>query len=81
MTKIHAKDAKTILLFEALDRAALSTAGGKSANLGELPRAGFSVPPGFCVSMAAYDIVAREVDPTSTLNALAATPPGDTARL
>lgn len=29
-------------------------AGGKGANLGEIIRAGFSVPPGFCVTTAAY---------------------------
>ena len=28
--------------------------GGKGANLGELTNAGFDVPPGFCVSTAAY---------------------------
>ena len=29
--------------------------GGKGANLGELDGAGFAVPPGFCVTTAAYD--------------------------
>ncbi|MGU3643939.1 PEP/pyruvate-binding domain-containing protein [Microbacterium sp. C23T] len=32
----------------------LATAGGKAANLGELIRAGFDVPPGFCVTTEAY---------------------------
>lgn len=32
--------------------------GGKAANLGELTRAGFGVPPGFCVSTQAYRRVA-----------------------
>ncbi len=36
-------------------RADLQTAGGKAANLGELIRAGFPVPPGFVVTTAAYD--------------------------
>jgi pyruvate,water dikinase len=31
-------------------------AGGKGANLGELTRAGFSVPPGFVVGAPAYDV-------------------------
>lgn len=32
--------------------------GGKAANLGELIGAGFSVPPGFCVTTTAYERVA-----------------------
>ncbi|MFF2485626.1 PEP/pyruvate-binding domain-containing protein [Microbacterium sp. NPDC058062] len=32
----------------------LATVGGKAANLGELIRAGFDVPPGFCVTTEAY---------------------------
>jgi rifampicin phosphotransferase len=36
----------------------LAVVGGKAANLGELIRAGFSVPPGFCVTTAAYQRVA-----------------------
>ncbi len=36
-------------------RGDLSVAGGKGANLGELIRAGFPVPPGFLLTTAAYD--------------------------
>ena len=43
---------------EDVDRSALAVAGGKAANLGELTRAGFPVPPGFCVTTAAYETVA-----------------------
>jgi pyruvate,water dikinase len=32
----------------------LATAGGKAASLGELTRAGMLVPPGFCLTTAAY---------------------------
>jgi phosphoenolpyruvate synthase/pyruvate phosphate dikinase len=32
-------------------------AGGKGANLGELIRAGFQVPPGFVITTAAYDLL------------------------
>ncbi len=39
--------------FSSADPAA---AGGKAANLGELIRAGFPVPPGFVVTTAAYDL-------------------------
>lgn len=38
-------------------RGDLLSAGGKGANLGELIRAGFPVPPGFVVTTAAYDEV------------------------
>src|SRR4051812_24489474 len=41
-----------------LARGDLLLAGGKGANLGELIRAGFPVPPGFVVTTAAYDRVA-----------------------
>ncbi len=40
--------------FESLSRADVAQAGGKGANLGELTRAGFPVPPGFVVTAAAY---------------------------
>jgi phosphohistidine swiveling domain-containing protein len=39
------------------DRASLALAGGKGANLGELSRAGFEVPPGFVITTAAYDLL------------------------
>ena len=35
----------------------LALAGGKGANLGELLRAGFDVPPGFVITTAAYDLL------------------------
>lgn len=38
----------------------LARVGGKAANLGELIRAGFPVPPGFCVTTAAYQQVAAD---------------------
>ena len=38
-------------------RASLLLAGGKAANLGELTRAGFDVPPGFVITTAAYDLL------------------------
>jgi pyruvate,water dikinase len=43
-----------VLQFSALDRADVSIAGGKGANLGEMTRAGFPVPPGFVVTTDAY---------------------------
>src|SRR5512146_490732 len=38
----------------------LALAGGKGANLGELLRAGFNVPPGFVITTAAYDLLLQE---------------------
>ena len=68
-----------ILPFTAIDRGALAVAGGKAANLGELVRAGFPVPTGFCVTTAAYDLVAADAGLGPTLAALAGTQPEDTA--
>ena len=42
------------LSFGEVDETRLPDVGGKGANLGELTRAGFPVPPGFCVTTAAY---------------------------
>ncbi len=39
------------------ERGSLALAGGKGANLGELIRAGFNVPPGFVITTAAYDLL------------------------
>src|SRR5919112_5344689 len=74
-------DPGLILPFTAIDRGALAVAGGKAANLGELVRAGFPVPAGFCVTTAAYDLVAADAELKPTLAALAGTQPEDTARL
>jgi pyruvate,water dikinase len=43
-----------IAFFEELSVADVPRAGGKGANLGELVRAGFPVPPGFVVTAEAY---------------------------
>lgn len=46
--------------FGELGRGDVDVAGGKGANLGELTRAGFPVPPGFVLTTAAYrEVVAR----------------------
>ena len=44
------------------DRASLALAGGKSANLGELIKAGFEVPPGFVITTTAYDLLLQTDD-------------------
>ena len=50
MHTIHEGNAKLTLPFDAIDHAKLPIAGGKAANLGELVRAGLTVPLGFCVT-------------------------------
>src|SRR5215208_829266 len=70
-----------ILPFSAIDRNALSVSGGKAANLGELIRAGFPVPPGFCVTTHAYTLATAGADLGPVLDVLAATSAEETARL
>ena len=58
MSSTNAADAGgtgIVLSLDAVGRGDLAVAGGKGANLGELVRGGFPVPPGFVVSTAAYD--------------------------
>lgn len=50
----HAPPERTVIPLEALHRDAIERGGGKGANLGELIAAGLHVPPGFCVTTAAY---------------------------
>ena len=54
MTTAQQNAAWTLDLSE-VNRASLSLVGGKGANLGELLAAGFPVPPGFCVTTAAFE--------------------------
>lgn len=65
----------------ALGRGSLAVAGGKAANLGELLRAGLPVPPGFCVTTAAYRAVARDAAVRAAIGRLAALGGGDAAGL
>jgi rifampicin phosphotransferase len=52
-------DVALVLPLSKLDRTLLSVVGGKAANLGELIRAGFTVPEGFCITTAAYERVSE----------------------
>ncbi|RAL24116.1 phosphoenolpyruvate synthase [Thermoflavimicrobium daqui] len=45
---------KYVVHFSEIDRQSLPIVGGKGANLGEMTRAGFPVPSGFCVTTSAY---------------------------
>jgi pyruvate,water dikinase len=46
--------ARFIRWFDAITKSDVALVGGKGANLGELTRAGFPVPPGFVVTIEAY---------------------------
>src|SRR5829696_1941344 len=81
MNELENGDPGLILSFTAIDRGALAVAGGKAANLGELVRTGFPVPAGFCVTTAAYDLVAADAGLEPTLAALAEAEAEDTERL
>jgi rifampicin phosphotransferase len=50
------------LPFEEVGLADVPFVGGKAANLGEMVRAGLPVPPGFCVTAAAYRRFIAESD-------------------
>lgn len=45
---------KFVLFFNEIDKTSLPYVGGKGANLGELTKAGFPVPQGFCITTFAY---------------------------
>lgn len=45
---------KFVMPFSEINRSHLNYVGGKGANLGELMKAGFPVPPGFCITTSAY---------------------------
>jgi pyruvate,water dikinase len=68
----HSEDSnatRIVVPFTALRRDALALVGGKGANLGELTGAGLPVPPGFCITTAAYETVASEAGLDAILDA------------
>src|SRR5258708_26781302 len=68
---------KIILPFAAVHRDMLALVGGKAANLGELTGAGLPVPPGFCITTAAYELVASEAGLDVMLDEKAESPAND----
>jgi pyruvate,water dikinase len=48
------KEKAYVLWFEEIDKSDLALVGGKSANLGEMMKAGIPIPPGFAVTSHAY---------------------------
>lgn len=49
-----------VTLFKNIDKEDIPLVGGKGANLGEMVKAGFPVPPGFVVTVHAYDLFLEE---------------------
>src|SRR5258707_1752062 len=72
--------AALVVPLETLDRTSRPVAGGKAANLGELIRAGFAVPAGFCVTTAAYARVSDRAGLDTYLSGLEATESSESAR-
>lgn len=51
-----------IVNFKDIDKNDTNLVGGKCANLGEMTQAGFPVPPGFAITIHAYDLFLKEND-------------------
>ncbi len=73
-------DAALVVPLDTLDRTKLTVGGGKAANLGELIRAGFTVPAGFCVTTTAYARVSARAGLGTYLAGLEAAERSDSAR-
>jgi pyruvate,water dikinase len=69
-----------VVPLDRLDRTQLPVVGGKAAQLGELIRAGFAVPGGFCVTTIAYAYISTSAGLDALLADLSSVPPDETAR-
>src|SRR5215213_424163 len=70
-----------IVPLNRLGRTLIALGGGKATQLGELLRAGFAVPAGFCVTTTAYARVAASAELDALLAELTTFSATDTARL
>ena len=70
-----------VLTFHDIDAGMLAQVGGKAANLGELTRAGLSVPPGFCLTTEAYARATSREGLEAILEQLTSTPATALAQL
>jgi len=60
-----------IILFSEIHARDIGLVGGKGANLGEMTNAGFPVPPGFCLTTAAFEkFIATASDPDAIYSLL-----------
>lgn len=62
MSARNSRDNKLVLFFNQFDKDDGDLVGGKGANLGEMTKAGFPVPPGFAVTVASYDLFLSQND-------------------
>jgi phosphohistidine swiveling domain-containing protein len=69
----HSREHSIVVPLRDLDAGALSLAGGKAANLGELIGAGLPVPDGFCVTTDAYRDATIAADLSEIIEQLAGT--------
>ena len=51
---------KLTVFFEEIDKGSLPLVGGKGANLGEMTKEKFPVPPGFAVTVPSYELFLEE---------------------
>ncbi len=58
-----------ILPFKKLTKSSVAIAGGKGASLGEMTKAGISVPPGFVVLASTFDRFVEQADITDDIQA------------
>ena len=56
---VTAQDKLTVF-FNEIDKSSLPLVGGKGANLGEMTKAKFPVPPGFAVTVPSYELFLAE---------------------
>jgi len=74
--------AAPVVWFDELDGDVRAVAGGKSASLVEMRRAGFPVPPGFAITVAALELFEEETGVTAQVEQIvAATDPDSTESL
>lgn len=73
---------KKVMFFTEIDGSRIGEVGGKGANLGELSNAGFSVPPGFCITTSAYqDVIATSTEMEAFLEECTAVDPNNLEQL
>lgn len=61
-----------VLFFNEVTKDSIDLVGGKGANLGELIKAGFPVPNGYCISVDAYKSIVGESDIQEKINKIIA---------
>ena len=71
---------KWIYWFDELTKDSYELVGKKCANLGEMTRSGLPVPPGFALSIDAYNLFMRETGAAEKVREYLATDPGDLVR-